>query len=210
MAALRIPALLQLLMVTALSLSKAAGQSCPTATPNPCFNAPGTASICCPGSCGVSTGPNGVTATCAGQATPTLSNKALFNFTEAATNCEGQAAAPGQGNKFGDWCTYIAPLVDESDNVIGNTTYLISNYRTSTPSGNYYELNTETFFFGPDDSGKTDTISIYGVLLAEETELIILGGTGKYRGAKGYVLTRPSECNEAGDLCYFPKDFFLV
>jgi hypothetical protein len=60
-----------------------------------------------------------------------------------------------------------APLFDESGNPVGNSTYEVTNYRTSTPEGNYYELSTTTFFFGPVDSGTTDTISTYGALLVE-------------------------------------------
>jgi hypothetical protein len=38
---------------------------------------------------------------------PTLAFKALFDFAELTANCKGQAAAPGEGTKFGDYCVYV-------------------------------------------------------------------------------------------------------
>eukprot|EP00243_Klebsormidium_subtile_P002968 TRINITY_DN16079_c0_g2_i1.p1 TRINITY_DN16079_c0_g2~~TRINITY_DN16079_c0_g2_i1.p1 ORF type:complete len:224 (+),score=45.46 TRINITY_DN16079_c0_g2_i1:303-974(+) len=203
----------------------ASAQGCTPAAPNPCYNAPGTASICCPGACGPSTGDGGVTATCAGTpppATPAPTPSPtsgqpgtiyqVFDFSSDEMNCANQAAAPGVGAKFGDICLYKGPiLAADLKTTIGmyvesDTTFFFGN-------GTDFLTAASTFYFTTAPPvGSVDAISTYGDVSTEATELAIIGGTGKYRGAHGYVvggLALDLSPKADGSILAIPKEFHL-
>ncbi|GAQ83457.1 hypothetical protein KFL_001480260 [Klebsormidium nitens] len=187
----------------------AEGQTCPGTTPNPCYNANGTTFVCCSAGCG----PSAAVATCASaEPVPDLSVYVLLDLSKPYANCENQQAAPGAGVDFGDVCLLNVPLMDaEKKEVVGSAVIQLTVWQPYDPvTGNYYEIGPATYFFGPSDDGNTDSIHIYGILLNSYSELTILGGTGKYRGARGYAISDAGDCNADGSICYYPKNIYLT
>ncbi|GAQ88049.1 hypothetical protein KFL_003960100 [Klebsormidium nitens] len=220
-------------VVILASFLSAANADCTPAAPNPCYNAPGNASICCPGACGPSTGEGGVTATCAGTPPPATLTPApttnattpapttsgplgtvyiVFDFSNPETNCADQAAAPGGGFAFGDICLYKGPiLASDLKTVVG--TYVESDTTFFAADGVDYLTASTTFYFTTEEiKGPVDAINTLGTAATVVTEIAIVGGTGKYRGVDGYVVSGLGvDLSPAADgsILAFPKEFHL-
>ncbi|GAQ88043.1 hypothetical protein KFL_003960040 [Klebsormidium nitens] len=211
------------------SSARLANADCTPAAPNPCYNAPGNASICCPGACGPSTGEGGVTATCAGTpppatpaptAAPTPNPTSsgplgtvylAFDFSKPETNCANQAAGPGGQFSFGDICVYKGPiLASDLQTQVGTFVEIDATFQGG--ASDLLSASTTFYFTTGEIKGPVDAINTIGTASTEVTELAIIGGTGKYRGANGYVVSGLGvdiSPGADGSILAFPKEFRL-
>jgi hypothetical protein len=133
---------------------------------------------------------------------------ALFNGSDPGASCTNQTAAPGAGTRFGDSCVYYTPLVDGNRTVIGN---FAANEQVIIENGARV-LSRQTLFFGNNSGTPTpDTINALGQAWGQPFQIAIVGGTGKYAGARGYYTSPAPTTETAGNdvITVYQKNLYL-
>jgi hypothetical protein len=133
---------------------------------------------------------------------------AVFNASDAGASCANQTSAPGGGTRFADSCVYYTPLLDANRTVIGN---FGANEQVIIENGARV-LTRQTLFFGNNSGTATpDTINCLGQAWSQPFQVAIVGGTGKYAGARGYYVAPAPTSETVGNttINYFQKDLYL-